>query len=159
MGARAGAQLPPQGQLSNLVKPGIPFIRPHRMNGGSHSLREPLQPRPCLFPDPCSLHPRSEPLPPNLPPQNRPHSIPAPPSHPFTPQRAAPPAGSSPAHGSSSSESQTTPGTGPVLCAGTRHEAHNRLDAAMEVRQVELLVRRVDIIVGQAESHQNAGNA
>jgi len=44
--------------------------------------------RPSLFPDPCSLHPRSEPLPPNLPPQNRPRSIPTPSSPSSRPERS-----------------------------------------------------------------------
>src|ERR1700690_4186102 len=32
-------------------------------------------------------------------------------------------------------------------------------DAAVEVRQVELLVRRVQIVVGESEAHHDAGDA
>ena len=55
-----------------------------RMGGGIRSLTPPAPP----LPVPCSLHPRSEPLPPNLPPQNRPRSIPTPNSPSSRPERS-----------------------------------------------------------------------
>ena len=34
-------------------------------------------------------------------------------------------------------------------------ERHDRLDASVELRQVHLLVRRVEVVVGQAEAHEH----
>src|ERR1035441_881408 len=45
------------------------------------------------------------------------------------------------------------------LRASLFQEADHRFDAQLEVFQVELLVGGVDVVVGQAEAHHDAGNA
>jgi len=47
----------------------------------------------------------------------------------------------------------------PLLLAGLLQEAHDRFDAQIEVLQVELFVGGVDVVVGQAEAHHDAGDA
>ena len=46
----------------------------------------------------------------------------------------------------------------PLLFAELLEEAADRFDPAVEVRNMELLVGRVQVVVGQAEAHHDAGN-
>src|ERR1039458_170982 len=45
------------------------------------------------------------------------------------------------------------------LFAGLLQETHHRFDSQLEVFQAKLLVGGVDVVVGEAEAHHDAGNA